>query len=267
MTKPKAGSDADRLRYDGPTDGVAILSLNRPDKRNAIDPLMLAELSVALDRAEADPGVRVILLRAEGKDFCAGMDIGHLEATLAYSYDELLDDARQLGDLLIRMRGCARPIVAAVHGNALAGGAGLATACDLVLATEDAHFGYPEVHLGFVPAIVMNLLVRAVGEKEAFELVARGDRIDAKEACRLGLVNRLFSRHTFDDDALAYCVELAQRPPTSITLSKRLLYELHRLDFAEGVARGAEINARARQDEAFRDGVRAFLERKRPPAS
>lgn len=256
---------AERVRYETVGEGVAVLTLARPDKRNAIDPPMLAELAAALDRAEADPAVRVLLLRAEGKDFCAGMDIGHLETTLGYSYEELLDDARQLGDLLVRMRRCARPIVAAVHGNALAGGAGLATACDLVLATEDAHFGYPEVHLGFVPAIVMNLLVRAVGEKQAFELVARGDRIEAREAHRLGLVNRLFSRHTFADDALAYCVELAQRPPTSITLSKRLLYEIEQLDFSEGVARAAEVNARARQDEAFRDGVRAFLDRKKQP--
>jgi len=253
----------ERVRYEMQDARVAILTLARPDKRNAIDPAMLAELSVAIDRAEADPAVRVILLRADGKDFCAGMDIGHLETTLAYSYDELLDDARQFGDLLARMRRCARPIVAAVHGNALAGGAGLATACDIVLATEDAHFGYPEVHLGFVPAIVTNLLVRAVGEKQAFELVARGDRIDAEEAHRLGLVNRLFSRHTFEDDALAYCVELAGRPPVSVTLSKRILYEVGQLPFDEGIARAAEVNARARQDDAFRQGVRAFLDRKK----
>lgn len=256
-------SDETRVRHEAHDEGVGTITLARPEKRNAIDPAMLRDLGAAVDALEADDRVRVIQLCADGKDFCAGMDIGHLEATLDYTYDELVADARQLGDLLIRMRRCRKPIVAAVHGSALAGGAGLATACDLVLASEDASFGYPEVRLGFVPAIVMNLLIRIVGEKEAFEIVARGDRFDAQEAQRLGIVNRIFGRHTFADDAFAYCVELARRPANSIALCKALLYEEEGLAFEDGIARAAEVNARARQDEAFRAGVRAFLSRKK----
>jgi methylglutaconyl-CoA hydratase len=255
-----------RVRYETDEDGIGEVVLVRPEKRNAIDARAIEELGAALTAAEGDESARVILLRAEGKDFCTGMDIGHLEVTLSYSHEELVADARAFGELFLRMRRMRKPIVAAVHGNALAGGAGLASACDLVLAADDAHFGYPEVHLGFVPAIVMNMLIRNVGEKQAFELVALGDRIDATEAMRLGLVNRVFSRHTFADDARAYCVELARRPATSTAFSKALLYEVGELGFSEGVARGVEVNARARETEECRAGIRAFLQRKQPSA-
>jgi methylglutaconyl-CoA hydratase len=260
--RPSRHAAGQRVRYELGDDGIAEIVLDRPDKRNAIDPEMIDEIERALARAEADEHARVIMLRGEGRDFCAGMDIAHLEATLAYSREELEADALRFGDLFLLMRRTAKPIVAAVHGNALAGGAGLASACDLVLAADDAQFGYPEVHLGFVPAIVMNMLIRNVGEKQAFELTALGDRIDAEEAHRLGLVNRIYSRHTFIDDARAYCVELARRPASSIAFSKALLYEVDELGFAEGVARGAEVNARARETEECRRGIRAFLNRK-----
>jgi methylglutaconyl-CoA hydratase len=252
-----------RVRYVPGEDGIAEIVLDRPDKRNAIDPRLMQELAGALARAADDEGARVILVRGEGKDFCAGMDISHLEVTLDYSPEEIERDARQFAELFLQMRRLPKPIVAAVHGNALAGGAGLASGCDIVLAADDAHFGYPEVHLGFVPAIVMNMLVRNVGEKQAFELVARGDRIDADEAHRLGLVNRIFSRHTFIDDARAYCAELAERPASSIAFSKKLLHEVDELGFADGVARGVEVNARARETEECQRGIRAFLARKK----
>lgn len=254
-----------RVVYEVGEDRIGEIVLSRPEKRNAIDPLMIDDLDRLLARAGVDERVRVILIRAEGKDFCAGMDIDHLEATLTFTHAELVADAQAFADLFRHMREIPKPIVAAVHGNALAGGAGLATACDLVLAADDAHFGYPEVHLGFVPAIVMNMLIRNVGEKEAFELVALGDKIDAEEAHRLGLVNRVYSRHTFVDDARAYCVELARRSASSIAFSKELLYKIDELGFAEGVARGVEINAQARETEECRAGIRAFLERKKQP--
>jgi methylglutaconyl-CoA hydratase len=252
-----------RIRYEVGDGGIAEIVLDRPEKRNAIDPRTIEEIARALDQADADEETRVVVVRGEGRDFCAGVDIDHLEATLAYSRQELEADARLFADLFLHMRRVPKPIVAAVHGNALAGGAGLATACDLVLAADDAQFGYPEVHLGFVPAIVMNMLIRNVGEKQAFELAALGERIDAAEAHRLGLVNQVYSRHSFLDDARAYCVELARRPLSSIAFSKALLYEIDELSFAEGLARGVSINARARETEECRRGIRAFLDRKK----
>jgi len=255
-------SGFERILYDA-ADGVARITLNRPDKRNALDDRTVVELKAALERAETDPAVRVLLLRGAGKDFCAGADLAQLERIAAGAGAmENLDDAAGLGDLFIRMRRARKPIVAAVHGHVFAGGAGLATACDLVVAREDAAFGYPEVHLGFVPAMVMALLRRAVGEKVAFELVARGDRISASEALRLGLVNRVFPVESFDADAEAYARELASRSPSAVRLIKRLLYGMDGASFEEAIARGTEVNVIARMTEDTRRGVARFLEQR-----
>jgi methylglutaconyl-CoA hydratase len=243
---------------------VGTVTLNRPEKRNALDAATVAGLRAAFAELDRDRDVRVILLSGEGKDFCAGADLAELER-IAATVDPLenLHDAQALGDLFVRMRRAAKPIVAAVRGSALAGGAGLAGACDIVLASDDAVFGYPEVHLGFVPAMVMALLRRAVGEKVAFELVARGDRITAAEAHRLGLVNRVFPASTFDRQAREYGSDLAHRSASALQLTKRLLYGMDGVSFEEAIARGAEINALARATDDCRTGVRRFLERRR----
>jgi methylglutaconyl-CoA hydratase len=254
---------SERVRFEvREAERVAIVTLARPAKRNALDPQTIAELQESLAAAEADDRVAVILLAAEGKDFCAGADLEHIERTLDMTLAELEQDALELGRLFLHMRGVPKPIVAAVHGNALAGGAGLASACDLVVASDDANFGYPEVHIGFVPAMVMTMLVRAVGEKRAFALVALGNRIGAREAMEQGLVHAVFSRHTFADDAFAFAADLATRSRTAIALSKRLLYEIDELTFEQGVERGAAVNAEARETEDCRAGVRAFLARR-----
>jgi methylglutaconyl-CoA hydratase len=161
------------------------------------------------------------------------------------------------------MRHASKPIVALVRGHAIAGGAGLAGACDIVLASDDAVFGYPEIHLGFVPAMVMALLRRAVGEKVAFELVSRGDRISAQEAQRVGLVNRVFDAGTFDAETRGYVAELAKRSASALQLTKRLLYGMDGASFEEAIARGAEVNALARSTKDCQAGVRRFLEKRR----
>lgn len=242
-------------------EGVATLMLNRPDKRNALNGALVDALKAALDRAEADASVRVVLVRGAGKDFCSGADLEELERVAEMGHDESLQDAARLGELFVRMRRHARPVVAAVHGRALAGGAGLATACDLVLARDDAEFGYPEVHLGFVPAMVMTILRRKVPEALAFELVTRGDRISATRAAEIGLVNRILPAVGFDEAVRDYVSELASRPPSAVALTKGLLYALDGVGFEDGIARGAEVNAAARQTEECREGVRRFLNR------
>ncbi|HSJ08515.1 MAG TPA: enoyl-CoA hydratase-related protein [Longimicrobiales bacterium] len=241
---------------------VGTITLNRPDKRNALDAATVAAIGAALAELDADGDIRVIALRGAGSDFCAGADLAQLER-IAAGADAIsnLDDAQALGDLFIRMRGAGKPIVALVHGNAIAGGAGLAGACDIVLATHDAVFGYPEVHLGFVPAMVMALLRRAVGEKVAFELVARGGRFSAADARRLGLVNQVYDADGFDDEARTYTQELALRSASALTLTKRLLYGMDGMSFDQAIARGAEINALARSTDDCRAGVRRFLDR------
>lgn len=244
-------------------DGVATLTLNRPEKRNALNAELVEALAEAVRQTSIDERVRVVALRGAGPDFCSGADLAELERIAELDERENLADARRLGDLLMSLRQHPRPVVAVVQGRALAGGCGLATACDLVLAHEDAQFGYPEVHLGFVPAMVMALLRRKVGEGRAFELAVRGRRMSATEAERLGLVNEVFAEGDFRAGLAATLTELARLPASAVTLTKRLLYDLDGLDAAAGIERGAQVNVEARMSEACRAGVRRFLAGKR----
>jgi methylglutaconyl-CoA hydratase len=243
------------------SDGVAGLTLNRPEKRNALSAELRRAIEDALDRTARDASVRVVTLAGAGKDFCAGADLAELERVAEAGREESLEDARALGALFRKMRAHPRPVVALVHGRALAGGCGLATACDLVLAREDAELGYPEIHLGFVPALVMTMLRRKLGEGRAFEMVSLGRRYTAAEARALGLVNAVFPVASFEADAGRWVRELAARPPGALALSKKLLYELDGLDFDAGLERAAEVNAEARMSDECREGVRRFLER------
>jgi len=243
--------------------GVATLTLNRPDKRNALNAALVAELAAALEATAGDASVRVVALRGAGRDFCAGADLAELEQIADMGYDDSVADARRLGSLFEQLRQHPTPVVAVVTGRALAGGCGLASACDLVLAHADAEFGYPEVHLGFVPAMVMAILRRKVGEGQAFDLVTSGDRISALRAAELGLVQRVFEADAFDEAVGAFLTKLSTKPSSAVRLSKALLYELDDLSFGEGIERGAQVNAEARATPECRAGVRAFLDRSR----
>src|SRR5581483_6844901 len=163
-------------------DKVATITLNRPEKRNALDDDMVALLKQSFSEAERDENVRVILLTGAGKDFCSGADLSVLQKIAEGSILDNWEDANSLKDLFIQMRLLRKPIVAAVRGRALAGGCGLATACDIILAARSSQFGYPEVKIGFIPAIVMAILRRSVSEKRAFELITRGETFSAEQA-------------------------------------------------------------------------------------
>ena len=251
---------SDSLLYEI-EDRVAWLTLNRPEKRNALNGDLVAALKEGLNRAATDPEVRLVALGGAGKDFCSGADLAELERIADMGEEENLEDARSLGALFQQMRRPPKPIGGIVRGRALAGGCGLASACDLVLATDDAEFGYPEVYLGFVPALVMTILRRKVGEGRAFELVVQGDRFGAVEAQRLGLVNRVWSVTEFDAEVTRYLTALARKPTSALRLTKGLLYELDGLDFDAGVERSAEVNVEARMTEECRAGVRRFLDK------
>jgi methylglutaconyl-CoA hydratase len=242
-------------------DGIASLTLNRPEKKNALDDASIADLKSHFARADADDAVRVVLLRGAGADFCAGGDLAQLEriasgATRAENYA----DAMNLGELFIQMRNARKPSLAAVRGNALAGGAGLATACDMIVAEETATFGYPEVKLGFVPAMVMAMLVRIVGEKKAFELAALGDSFSATEAYRIGLVNWIVPSGSLEQEAPARAALLAKRSASAVGLIKGLITGIEGKSFESAVAHGAEVNVAARATPDCQEGVRKFLE-------
>jgi methylglutaconyl-CoA hydratase len=243
--------------------GVATISLNRPEVRNALSAVLVDGLADAVAWADADERVRAVLLRGEGKDFCAGADLAALSDMMEASVEEQLEDADALGDLFLIIRRVELPVVAAVHGHALAGGCGLATACDIVLAADDARLGYPEVRIGFLPAMVMTMLRRAVGEKRAFDLVATGRILDAKTAEAYGLVHHVFPASEFEARSREFVEELAARSPSALALSKRLLYQTERHSFEASIRAGAEINVLARMTEDYREGVREFLESRR----
>src|SRR5256712_11614562 len=177
--------------------GVLTATLNRADKRNAIDTGMIDALLAVLEQADLDASVRVVATRGAGRDFCAGMDLNELLASADHTLEQNRQAALHFAKIFVRMRQLPKPIVALVHGRALAGGCGLATACDLIIAAESAQFGYPEVQRGFVPAIVMTLLKRTVGEKVAFDLVATGRIVTASEAAGLGFVSRVYEDSDF----------------------------------------------------------------------
>lgn len=239
--------------------GVLALRLNRPEKRNALNAELVEALLAALGQAAIDPAVRVVTLQGAGKDFCAGADLEELLASADLPPDLNERSARRLGEVFLRMRELEKPVVAVVEGRALAGGAGLATACDLVLAAESARLGYPEIQRGFVPAMVMTMLRRQVGERVAFDLVATGRLLSAAEARQLGLVSRVLPDAGFAAAARDVVIQLAASSASALALTKRLLYQLDGQSFHDGIALGARINALARMHPDFRAAIERFL--------
>lgn len=242
---------------------IGRITLARPDKKNALDRATAEELAEALFALSQAAPVRVVAIDGAGPDFCAGADLGALEEMLDAPRQAHLDDAKALGHVFHTIRRMEKPVVALVKGRAYGGGAGLATACDIVLAHEEARFGYPEVTIGFVPALVMTLLRRSVGEKQAFELVATGRILKAEEARFLGLVSRCFAAKEFDRLSEAVLTTLADAEPSAMAATKTLFYKLDNMDFLDSISAGIVANADARATPAFRAGVQRFTTRKK----
>ncbi len=239
--------------------GVLTATLNRPDKRNAIDTAMIDALLAALEQADLDGAVRVVAVRGAGRDFCAGMDLNELLASADHTLEQNRKAALHFAEIFLRVRRLPKPVVAVVQGRALAGGCGLATACDLILAAESAQFGYPEVQRGFVPALVMTMLRRAVGEKIAFDLATTGRVLDGTEAAAAGLASRVYEDADFDEQAAEVLRVLAETSASALAFTKQQFYQLDGLGFEEGLRLGADVNAVSRSTPDFRAALSAFL--------
>jgi len=239
--------------------GIARVTLNRPDKRNALDGELVNELRDAFQQCAADSGIGVVVLKGAGKDFCSGADLSALQQSSTTGVMDNLADARRMAELFLQMRRHPRPIIAAVRGRALAGGCGLATAADIVLAAQSAQFGYPEVNVGFVPAMVMAILRRSLSEKRAFELITLGEIIPATTALAWGMINRVFADDRFDDEVDAYTTKLASKSHSAVMLSKSLLYHMDALTFEAAVDAGTQLNVIARMTEDCQRGLQKFL--------
>ena len=240
---------------------VAWITLNRPEKRNALNDAVIAGIKQGLKTAAADKNVRGVVISGAGKDFCSGADLSALQKIAGASVAENSEDARSLLELFLLIRALQVPVVAAVTGRALAGGCGLATACDLVLASASARFGYPEVKIGFVPAMVMAILRRNVSEKRAFELITRGAEIGAEQAMSFGLVNQVFADDSFEVDVRTYVSEFEKMSASAMGLTKTLLYQMDGLAFPEALETGADVNVIARLTDDCQQKIAKFLSR------
>jgi methylglutaconyl-CoA hydratase len=240
---------------------ITTITLNRPEKRNALNDALINALKTALREADKDVNVRAIVIKGAGKDFCSGADLSALQKIAESDVMENLADAQNLLELFSLIRKIKVPVIAAVHGRALAGGCGLATACDLVLATKSAGFGYPEVKIGFVAAMVMAILRRNLSEKRAFELVTQGFEFSANEAEKIGLINRVFDDATFDEDVKNYVSVYGKVSRSAVVLSKKLLYQMDGMSFETALETGAEVNTIARLTKDCQQGIGRFLEK------
>jgi methylglutaconyl-CoA hydratase len=241
---------------------VGRITLNRPEKRNALNDELILALKDALALAAEDELVRVVLLSGAGQDFCSGADLAAFERAADDGVLDHMAAARELADLFLAMRHHPKPIVAAVRGRALAGGCGLATACDIILAEKSAQFGYPEVKIGFIPAMVMAILRRSVSEKRAFELLAAGDSIGADYAHNIGLITRVFPDEIFESSVEAYVETLAAKSPSALGLTKNLLYHIDGMTFDASIEAGVHANALGRMTEDARRGIERFAKKK-----
>jgi methylglutaconyl-CoA hydratase len=249
-----------QLAYDS---GVATITLNRPEKRNALSFQLVDEILAALDAIEKSEAM-VVILTGAGKAFCAGLDLDELKSLIGKSHAENVEDSRRMVRIFRLLYDFPKPTIAAVNGAAIAGGTGLATMCDFTLAVPEAKFGYTEVRIGFVPAIVSSILVWQVGHKIARDLLLSGRIFDAAEAYRFGLVNEIVPAEHLLSRARELATQLMENSPSSVRQTKRLINGFISKALDQQIEDAVEQNAGIRQTADFREGVSSFLEKRKP---
>ena len=243
--------------------GIATLTLNRPDKRNAISYDLIDDLIHALEEVR-NSTAHILILTGAGKAFCSGMDLDNLKSLIGRTPEQNLEDSRTMVGLFRSLYEFPKPTIAAVNGAAIAGGTGLALLCDFTLAAPEAKFGYTEVRIGFVPAIVSTFLLRQVGEKIARDLLLTGRIFDAAEGQKLGLINEIVAPEKLLDRARELAVQLAESSPLSLFHTKRLLTNHARAELDAQIESAIRENAGIRESVDFREGITSFLEKRKP---
>ena len=244
--------------------GVMTVTLNRPERRNALNPAMIAELTQLLDEAAADVKCLVVILTGAGQAFCAGLDLDHLQKLHEQTSEQHQADSESIARLLRTLYDFPKPTIAAVNGAAIAGGMGIATICDFTLAVPEAKFGYTEVRIGFVPAIVSSFLIRQIGEKSARDLLLTGRLIQAQEACHLGLVTRLVATQDLLTQARSLAQSLLRNSPEALQGTKRLLSGHARATLDRELEAAIQSSSDARTTKDFEEGIQAFFEKRAP---
>ena len=242
---------------------VGYITLNRPEKRNALNREMVDSLKSAFDQAAADPQAKVIVLRARGEAFCAGADLAYLQELQQFTFDQNLADSRNLMSLYLKMYTLPKVIIAQVEGHALAGGSGLVTVCDFAYAVPEAKFGYTEVRIGFIPAIVSAFLIRKIGEGRAKDLLLSGRLIEAQEAAGLGMITRVADKSTIVSEVTNLAQQLVHTASgQSLAATKSLIEQVQGLPLAEALELAARRNAEARETDDCRKGIESFLQKR-----
>src|SRR5258706_2551969 len=241
---------------------IGYITLNRPDKRNALSHELVTGLKDSLTYAENDPTVKVIVLRANGEAFCAGADLAYLQQLQNFSYEENLADSNHLKELLLKIYQLKKVVIAQVHGHALAGGCGLATVCDFVFAVSEAKFGYTEVKIGFIPAMVLVFLIRKIGEKNAKHLLLSGELVQGQEAINLGLVNFLVPKDHLESATSDFAKKLIKNNSShSMELTKQMIDRVQSMSLNDASTYAAKMNAEARASDDCKKGIAAFLKK------
>ncbi len=248
------------LHPEGP---LAILTLDRAEKRNAISNQMIDDLLAALGECEAGPA-QVVIITGAGKAFCSGMDLEMLQAISGQTPEQNLADSRRMAAMFRRLYDFPKPLIAAVNGPAIAGGCGIATQCDFTMAAPEAKFGYTEVRIGFLPALVSVFLRRQIGEKRARDLLLTGRIFDAEEALRLGLVNAIVPADKLLAAARELATSLMANSPSSLRRTKALLAQCSKEELDREIEWAVQSNAAIRATGDFREGVASFLEKRKP---
>ncbi|MGY6521418.1 MAG: enoyl-CoA hydratase/isomerase family protein [Mongoliitalea sp.] len=243
---------------------IGTIILNRADKRNALNSEMVEAMKAALLSFSTDPNVKVVIIKAEGSAFCAGADLGYLQQLQSNTYDENLEDSRNLKELFYQIYTFPKVVIAQIQGHALAGGCGLATVCDFSFAVEEAKFGYTEVKIGFIPAIVKVFLLRKIGEGKAKQLLLDGDLISAQEAKEMGLINWVVKTDELEEKVRSYAQKLIrQNSGQSIRLTKEMIAFVQEKSLDDGLEYAAQMNARARGTADCQKGIAAFLNKEK----
>lgn len=245
-------------------DRIGTITLNRPEKRNALSFELVGELKEAFTSMERDDDVKVVILNARGTAFCAGADLAYLQSLQGFSYEENLQDSTHLKELFLKIYTLNKVVVAQVQGNALAGGCGLASVCDFVFAVPESMFGYTEVKIGFIPAIVMVFLLRKIGQGNASQLLLSGDLIPASEAFRMGMVNKVVPKDQLEGTVVDFAKKLVvENSSQALTATKQMIAKVQSMPLEEALNFAAEMNAHARSSDDCKKGIQAFLSKQK----
>jgi methylglutaconyl-CoA hydratase len=246
-------------------DRIGFITLNRPEKRNALNEELITNLSSAFARASKDASVRAIILRANGDAFCSGADLGYLQQLQNFSFNDNLADSTRLKELFLQIYTLNKVVIAQVEGHAIAGGCGLATVCDFVFSVPEAKFGYTEVRIGFIPAIVMVFLIRKIGDQRARQLLLSGDLVTADQAAGLGLISKIADKGTIRNDVLEFAGKLIRsNARQAIATTKQMMAEVQSMPLTQALDYAARMNAEARGTDDCKTGIARFLNKQTP---